>query len=78
MASLDEARKISNLECFKMLRNTATKLIKRDKIQGVLRRLKKNPSPQIAWQETKTVLGRGRGNRLSECTINTTPNDTAE
>ena len=78
MAFRDEARKAGNHECFKRLRNTATKLVKRDKIQGVLRRLKKNPGPQSVWQEAKSVLGHGRGTNLPECTTNTSPNNTAE
>ena len=61
-----------------MLRNIATKLVKRDKIKRVLKHLKKNPGPQSAWQEAKTVLGKGRGITLPDCTTNTNPNSTAE
>ena len=68
MAQRDEARKKGNREKFKFLRNTANKLIKRDKIQGILKRLKKNPDHQSAWQEAKTVLGRGRSINLPKCT----------
>ena len=78
MASRDKARKSGNLEQFKILRNTANKLIKRDKIQGVIKRLQKNPGPQQVWREAKSVLGRGRGMTLPECTTNMDPNETAK
>ena len=78
MALRDKARKSGNLEQFKLLRNTANKLIKRDKIQGVMKRLQKNPGPQQVWREAKSVLGRGRGMTLPECTTNTDPKETAK
>ena len=78
MASRDKARKGGNHMRFKILRNTVTKLVKRDKIKGVMKRLKKNPSPQNVWQEARTLLGRGRGANLPETTTNTNPEDTAE
>ena len=63
---------------FKLLRNTAVKLVKRDRIQGVMNRLKKNPGPQSSWLEAKAVLGRGRGMSLPDCTTNSNPSDSAE
>ena len=39
MASRDEARKKGNKTCYKILRNKASKLVKRDKIQGILKNL---------------------------------------
>ena len=78
MTSRDKARRSGDKERFKTLRNAATKLIKRDKIQGVITRLQKNPGPKQVWQEAKSFLGRGRGTTLPECTTNTDPNDTAE
>ena len=77
-ASRDKARKSGNLEQFKNLRKTVNKLIEHDKIQGVMRRLQKNPGPQEVWREAKSVLGRGRGMTLPECTTNKDPNKTAE
>ena len=78
MSARDKARKSGNHMKFKSLRNMANKLIKRDKIQGVIKRLKEKPGLQNVWQEAKTVLGRGRGVNLPDCTSNTNPNDTAE
>jgi hypothetical protein len=78
MASRDKARKAGDRDRFKTLRNTVIKLVKRDKIRGVLSRLKKNPGPQSAWNEAKAVLGRGRGVTLPDCTTNCYPKDTAD
>ena len=78
MAMRDKARMAGNSAFFKLLRNKATKFIKRDKIQGVMSRLRKNPGHQQAWHEAKTFLGRGRGQKLPVCTINFNPNTTAE
>ena len=78
MASRDNARRNGNRGQFKRLRNSAIKLIKRDRIQGVLNRLKKNPGPQSAWREAKIALGRGRVSNLPECTTNNNPEFTAE
>ena len=52
--------------------------MKRDKINGVINRLKKNPGPKRAWQEVKTILGRGRGAKLPSCTNNSNSADTAD
>ena len=57
MASRDKARMAGHKEQFKVLRNLATKLVKCDKIKGIMKRLKKNPSSQNVWQEAKTILG---------------------
>ena len=78
MALRDQGRKAGNRKQFKKFRNSAIKLLKRDKIKGVLSRLKKNPSSQNTWQEAKTVLGRGQSATLPECTTNSNPSDTAE
>ena len=78
MASRDKARRSGDKERFKTLRNAATKMIKRDKIQGVITRLQKNPGPKQVWQEARSFLGRGCGMTFPECTTNTDPNDTAE
>ena len=78
MASRDNARRKGNREQFKLLRNNATKLIKRDKIQGVLKQLIKNPGPKSAWLEAKNALGHGRGDSLPDCTTNFNPLYTAE
>lgn len=59
MASRDIARRIGNRDRYKVFRTKVIKLIKRDRIQGVLKRLQKNPGPQCAWQEAKSVLGQG-------------------
>ena len=69
---------LSRVTFFRILRNRAIKLVKQDKIQGVLKHLKKNPGPQATWQEAKAVLGRGRGTTLPDCTKNDNPNETAE
>ena len=78
MSARDKARKAGNQIKFKTLRNMSNKLIKCDKIQGVIKRLKEKPVPQSVWQEAKTLLGRGHGTNLPDCTSNTNPNDTAE
>ena len=59
MSARDKARKAGNQIKFKTLRNMSNKLIKCDKIQGVIKRLKEKPVPQSVWQEAKTLLGRG-------------------
>ena len=41
-------------------------------------RLKKNPGAKTAWQEAKTILGRGRGAKLPSCTNNSNSADTAD
>ena len=46
MESRNKARQFGNHQRYKMLRNATTKLVKRDKIQGILKRLKENPGPQ--------------------------------
>ena len=43
-----------------------------------MKRLKMNPSPQNIWQEAKSVLGKGRGTNLLQCTTNSNPEETAE
>ena len=79
MALRDSARFSKNRNQFKVLRNQANKLIKRDKVQSVLTRIKKNPGPKQIWQEAKTILGKGHGaNRLPNVTINSDPVDTAD
>ena len=42
----DAARTSKNRQHFKALRNKANKLIKRDKVLSVVKRLKKNPGPK--------------------------------
>jgi hypothetical protein len=74
----DAARKSGNRSNFKALRNKVTRLVKRDKINSVLTRLKKNPGPKRVWQEAKTILGRGRGANLPSSTNNDNPADTAD
>ena len=39
--------------------------------------MKENPGPQSSWQEAKTILDRGRGQTLPDCTTNSKPEDTA-
>ena len=78
MSLRDAARKSGNRSNFKALRNKVTRLVKRDKINSVLTRLKKNPGPKRVWQEAKTILGRGRGANLPSCTNNDNPADTAD
>jgi hypothetical protein len=78
MSLRDAARKSGNRSNFKALRNKVTRLVKRDKINSVLTRLKKNPGPKSAWKEAKTILGRGRGANLPSCTNNDNPADTAD
>ena len=68
MASRDKARKAGNRNRFKTLRNSAIKLIKCDKIQGVMSRFKNNSGPQSGWQEAKAVLGRWHGATIPDCT----------
>ena len=77
MASRDAARKSGSRTKFRTLRNKVNRLLKRDKISGVLNRLKKNPGHKSAWQEANKILGRGRGSQLPNCTNNSDPNDTA-
>ena len=77
MASRDAARKSGSRTKFRTLRNKVNRLLKRDKISGVLNRLKKNPGHKTAWQEANKILGRGRGSQLPNCTNNSDPNDTA-
>ena len=78
MSLRDAARKSGNRSNFKALRNKVTRLVKRDKINSVLTRLKKKPGPKRVWQEAKTILGRGRGANLPSCTNNDNPADTAD
>ena len=78
MSLRDAARKSGNRSNFKALRNKVTRLVKRDKINSVLSRLKKNPGHKSAWKEAKTILGRGRGAKLPPCTNNDNPADTAD
>ena len=60
-------------------RSQADKLIKRDKVNSVLTRLKKNPGPKQTWKGAKNILGRGRGaNKLKKITINSDPIDKAD
>ena len=76
----DAARKVGGHrhKHFKVLRNKANRLVKRDKIMGVLNRLKKNPGSQSAWTEAKTILGKGRGAKLPERTNNDSSVNTAD
>ena len=46
MEARNKARKSGNKNLYKLLRNKATKLVKRDQIHGVLNRLGKNPGPK--------------------------------
>ena len=78
MSLRDAARNSGNRSNFKALRNKVNRLVKRDKINGVMNRLKKNPGPKRAWQEAKTILGRGRGAKLPSCTNNSNSADTAD
>ena len=78
MSLRDAARKSGNRSNFKALRNKVTRLVKRDKINSVMTRLKKDPGPKRAWQEAKTILGRGRGANLPSQTNNDNPADTAD
>jgi hypothetical protein len=78
MSARDAARKSGNRSNFKALRNKVNRLVKRDKINSVLTRLKKNPGPKRAWQEAKTILGQGKGTKLPSCTNNTNPANTAD
>ena len=72
MALRDAARKSNERGKFKHLRNKANKLVKRDKILSVLKRLNENPGPKQTWQEAKSILGKGPGaNRLPLVTTNT-------
>ena len=78
MSARDAARQSGNRSNFKALRNKVNRLVKRDKINSVLTRLKKNPGPKRVWQEAKNILGRGRGAKLPSCTTNNNPADTAD
>ena len=79
MSLRDAARNSKNQQHFKALRNKANKLVKRDKVLSVLKRLKKNPGPKQIWQEAKTILGKGKGaNKLPDVTTNQNPEDTAD
>jgi hypothetical protein len=78
MSARDAARKSGNRSNFKALCNKVNRLVKRDKINSVLTRLKKNPGPKRAWQEAKTILGQGKGTKLPSCTNNTNPANTAD
>ena len=78
MSSRHKARKNGNHSQYKQLRNLTKSLVKRDKIQGVMGRLKKNPGPQSSWKEAMTLLGRQRTAKLPECTSNSDPSNTAE
>ena len=78
MSLRDAARNSGNRSNFKALRNKVNRLVKRDKINGVMTRLKKNPGAKRAWQEAKTILGRGRGAKLPSCTNNSNSADTAD
>ena len=78
MRARNKARKAGNKGLYKRLRNTVTKLVKRDKIQSVMTRLGNNPGPKKAWQEAKEYLGKGSGSKLPECTTNTDPKETAD
>ena len=79
MALRDSARISKNRNKFKALRNQANKMIKRDKIQSILTRLKKYPGPKQTWKEAKTLLGKGRGAKnLPTVTSNSDPNETAD
>ena len=77
MASRDASRRSGNRTNFKVLRNKVNRLVKRDKIRGVLSHLEKNLGSQQAWIEANTILGRGRGNKLPSCTNNKDPVNTA-
>ena len=78
MSLRDAVRKSGNRSKFKALWNKYTRLVKRDKINSVLTRLKKDPGPKRVWQEAKAILGRGRGANLPSCTNNDDPADTAD
>ena len=78
MNERDWARKSGQKDLYKQLRNKVTKLVKRDQIQGVLSRLKRNPGSKSAWQEAKSYLGSSRSFSLPECTNNSDPSLTAE
>ena len=78
IASRDCARKHGSRTNFKVLRNKVNRLVKRDKINDVLNRLKRNPGSQAAWQEAKNILGRGKGEKLPDCTNNSDPSKTAD
>ena len=80
MAQRDAVRKSGGNKHrqFKALRNKVNRLVKRDKIMSVLTRLKKNPGPQSAWKEAKTILGGGRNAKLPERTNNDSSVNTAD
>ena len=52
-----------------LLRNKATKLVKRDQIQGVIARLRKNPGSKTAWNEAQVYLGSKQNSTLPESWI---------
>ena len=75
----DTARKLNDHGKFEYLRNKANKLVKRDKILSVLKRLNGNPGPRQTWQEAKSILGKGPGaNKLPLVTTNINPAETAD
>ena len=78
MASRDTARKNGNLKHYKLMQNCTKSLVKQDKVQGVMNRLKKNPGPQSSWKEARTLLGNKQKSKLPECTTNANPSTTAE
>jgi exonuclease III len=53
MSLRDAARKSGNRSNFKALRNKVTRLVKRDKINSVLTRLKKNPGHKVPGKKRK-------------------------
>ena len=59
MALRDSARMSNNRNQFKVLRNQANKMIKRDKLRSIMTKLKKNPGPKQSWREAKNLLGKG-------------------
>ena len=78
MSARDTARKYGSHGSYKYWRNLSKSLVKRDKVQGVISRLKKNPGPQNTWKEAMTLLGRRRTARLPNCTTNPDPSLTAD
>ena len=78
MALRDNARLSNDQQQFRVLRNWANKLIKRDKLVSVHERIKKNPGLKQIWREAKNALGKGSGaNNLPNVTTNHDPKDTA-
>ena len=78
MEERNKARKSGNKEKYKQLRNKVTKLVKRDQIKTVLKRIGRKPSSKNAWNEAKLYLGKGKCNNLPQCTSNSDPKFTAE